>query len=55
MAGSTRIVDWFLEPAGYQQVTSLDTVKSLTVPARANVALIQAEDKNVRWRDDTGN
>lgn len=51
--GSTLHVDGFLEPAGYQQVTSLNTVKSLTVPADADVALIQAEDQNVRWRDDT--
>lgn len=37
---------------GYQQVTSLGTAASLTVPAGTTYALIQAEAQNVRWRDD---
>lgn len=42
---------------GYEQITSLSTVKSLTLPERShngapNFALIQAETQDVRWRDD---
>lgn len=39
-------------PVGYQQITSVSTSTALTVPAGANVALIQAETQAVRWRDD---
>lgn len=46
--------------AGYQQITSLSAATGLTVPARTpdglaykpNFALITAETKGVRWRDD---
>lgn len=41
-----------LVPKGYQQLTSLSAASSLTVPTGATIALIQAQDKNVRWRDD---
>jgi len=41
-----------LVPKGYQQLTSLATATVLAVPAGARFALIQAEDQNVRWRDD---
>jgi len=45
---------------GYQQITALNTVKSLTVPtlspdglnAKPTFALIIAESTGVRWRDD---
>lgn len=37
---------------GYEQVTGLDSVKSLTVPDGAIYAMIQAEGAGVRWRDD---
>ncbi len=45
---------------GYQQITGLNTVKSLTVPnltpdglnAKPVFALIIAESTGVRWRDD---
>lgn len=45
---------------GYQQITSLGTAQSLTVPARdsfgnkqqATIALITPEAQAVRWRDD---
>lgn len=45
---------------GYQQITSLSTAASLTVPVvdknglnqKPTFALIIAETQNVRWRDD---
>ncbi len=37
---------------GYEQITSLNTVKNLTPPATATYAIIQAETQAVRWRDD---
>ena len=37
---------------GYQQVTSLSSAASLTVPAGAGLALLQVTGQNVRWRDD---
>ena len=37
---------------GYEQITSLATAATLTVPAGAWIAIIQAEDNNVRWRSD---
>lgn len=39
-------------PKGYQQITALSAAVSLTVPAGADFALIQAVTQNVRWRDD---
>ena len=39
-------------PLGYQQITSLSGAQTLTVPAGATFALIQAEAVDVRWRDD---
>lgn len=43
------------KPLGYQQVTGLSAVKTLTVPADTRIALIQPEAQNVRWRDDGTN
>lgn len=40
------------KPLGYEQITSLSSAESLTVPNGARVALIVCEDQNVRWRDD---
>ena len=45
---------------GYQQITSLSSAQTLTVPAtdkngmnqKPTFALIVAETQNVRWRDD---
>jgi hypothetical protein len=37
---------------GYEQLTDLDAAASLTVPSGARLAIIQAEVKAVRWRDD---
>ena len=39
-------------PLGYQQITTLTTAQTLTVPAGANLALIAAEAVDIRWRDD---
>lgn len=39
-------------PQGYQQVTDLTVVASISPPTNACVALIQAEGAAVRWRDD---
>jgi hypothetical protein len=44
-----------LVPKGYQQITSLSSATALTVPTGSKVALIQAETKDVRWRDDGTN
>lgn len=40
------------EPKGYQQITTLSSAASLTVPSGADFALVQALTQNVRWRDD---
>jgi hypothetical protein len=39
-------------PLGYQQITSLSTAKTLTVPATANFAMITVSGQSVRYRDD---
>lgn len=39
-------------PMGFQQVTGLTASTLLTVPAGANMAIIQAQAQAVRWRDD---
>jgi hypothetical protein len=37
----------------YEQLTGLSSAKRLqSIPAGARVALIQATDQNVRWKDD---
>lgn len=40
------------EPLGYQQIADMSAATGLTVPAGADMALIQAVTQNVRWRDD---
>lgn len=37
---------------GFEQVTSMATATSLTAPAVATSATIQAETQDIRWRDD---
>lgn len=39
-------------PLGYQQVTTTTPAFTLTVPAGANAALLNAEAVDIRWRDD---
>lgn len=51
-AGGRVIDDVPLVPKGYQKITGLGTVKSLTVPAGAVYAEISVETQDVRWRDD---
>jgi hypothetical protein len=43
------------EPMGYQQITSLSSATSLSVPGGAKYAIICAETAGVRWRDDGTN
>jgi len=40
---------------GYQQITSLSSSQTLTVPSGAALALITPETQAVRWRDDGTN
>jgi hypothetical protein len=40
---------------GYQQITSLSSAQSLTVPDGASIAVVSVETKGVRWRDDGTN
>ncbi len=40
------------KPKGYQQITSLASSQTLTVPSGAVIALIRANTQAVRWRDD---
>jgi hypothetical protein len=51
-SGTIQIQDATLLPEGYEQVTSLSTATSLTVPSGARMALIQASVQSIRWRDD---
>lgn len=44
-----------LVPKGYEQVTGLSAVKALSIPDGAEIAVIQAESQNIRWRDDGSN
>lgn len=37
---------------GFEQITSLNTVKTLTIPTGATGVFLQAETQNVRWRAD---
>ncbi len=45
-----KATDWV--SLGFQQITSLTGSTALTVPGGATCAFIQAETKDVRWRDD---
>lgn len=45
-----------VKPLKYEQVTGLNTVKTLTVPDRGiALVLLQAEAQDVRWTDDGSN
>lgn len=41
-----------LEPLGYEQITSMSSAQSLSVPDGATMAVMVAETQDVRWRDD---
>jgi hypothetical protein len=47
--------DASLEPLGYEQITGLGTVKSLTVPKKGRTVFLKAETQSIRWRDDGPN
>lgn len=49
------VVDAKLDPKGHEQIGSLDTVRGLTPPRDARVALIQSVSQNIRWKDDGDN
>ena len=52
-ASGQPVIDGFLEPNGYVQITVLTTSVGLgTVPGLTKLVLIQCESDNVRWRDD---
>lgn len=52
-AAGQQVIDGFLEPAGYVQVTSVSSAVGLgTIPNGVKLTLIQAEAQDVRWRDD---
>ena len=44
--------DASLNPKGYQRITGLSTVKSLTVPGGVRTVMLKCETQPVRWRDD---
>lgn len=44
-----------VRPLGYEQITGLNAVKSLTVPPGTSLVLITATGQQVRWRDDGQN
>lgn len=53
MSNGNHVVDGHLTPAGYVQMTSLAAATVISsIPDNTEVAVIQAETQNVRWRDD---
>jgi hypothetical protein len=44
-----------LEPLGYEKITGLSSVKSLTVPARCRTIMMKAEGQSVRFLDTGSN
>lgn len=50
--GNTGVVPAAMRPIGYRQITSLSSAVGLNAPQLAQIALIQAEGQDVRWRDD---
>jgi len=54
-SGRMEIVDGTIAPCGFQQLTALSAAVALTVPEGADTAMIQAENQQVRWRDDGTN
>ena len=49
---ANNVLDGTRIPAGYEQTADLSTAQTLNVPAGARVAIIQAVNNNVSWRDD---
>ncbi len=51
MSRLVRTIERELLPIGDEQITNLSASVGLTVPAKARVALLQAEAKTLRFRD----
>lgn len=47
----SQVTDGNLEPTGFQHITDLSVPVGMNTGG-GRIALIQAEDKGVRWRDD---
>lgn len=55
-ASGAPVIDGYLEPAGYVQLTSISSATALSsIPTGVKLTLIQAESQAVRWRDDGSN
>ena len=52
VTSSSAFPYYLYSPLGYQQITSLSSAISLTVPTGATLALIVIDSPAVRWRDD---
>jgi len=52
VAANMTTIQGHLVPNGYEQITSLSSSVSLTVPDKTVLAIIQPTGQNVRWRDD---
>jgi len=51
----SNVLDGTRTPVGYESLDDVSTVKGLTPPEGARVAIIQAIDNPVNWRDDGTN
>ena len=51
-AGRMLVTQGHQQPLGFERITALVAAASLTPPSGAISALIQAEGKSLRWRDD---
>ncbi len=47
-----NVRDDIRKPVGFQKITDVSAVSSLTVPSGARIAIIQAEANDINWRDD---
>lgn len=52
MAGTVIPLPYIATPLGYQQITSLSSAATLTIPIGATIALIAVEGGAIRYRDD---
>lgn len=50
--GGPRTVEGNLVPMGFEAIVALNAAAALTVPDGARIALLQAENDDLRWRDD---
>ncbi len=55
VTNTTTVHEGNLTPKGFERSTDVSAVFTLTVPTGARVALIQAVDNDVNWRDDGTN